>query len=79
MMANLPKSKQKTSKTIFLPNAICFSVLPIEHKLREAFKPWKNNVISLVKETINHSPPTYNTGNPHIDALLDLHDKAVEN
>ena len=76
--ANLAKSKQTTSKTLFLPSAICFAVQPIGHKLREAMQPWKNNAVRLVKENIPHSHPSYTTGNPHIDALLDLHDKAVE-
>ena len=75
-VADLANSKQNTSKIIFLPSAICFSVLTAEHKLREALQPWKNNLIRLVKDNISHSAPPNVTGNQHIDAIIELHHKA---
>ena len=71
-VAQLAKSKQNTSKTACLPSAIDFFVLPTEHMHREIFLPWKEKFITTLEETRLISHPRYITGNPHMQAILEV-------
>ena len=71
-MADLAKSKQNTSKVVFLPSAIDFFIQPTEDEHRQVFLEWKDNFITTINEFESLSHPCYISGNQHMQTILEL-------